>query len=310
MAVYNVAPFLREALDSVLAQTFADFECVVVDDGSTDGSAAILAAYADPRVRVVRQANAGLIASLNRGIEIARGDLIARMDPDDRCEPARLATQVAYMDAHPDVALLGGAVATMDEAGERLAPRVPFPATHEQLWAAIGRRPWVFCHPAVMFRRAAVVAMAGYDRRYLHAEETELFARLMSGHRAANLPDVLLTYRIRRGAMSLQNAAHGLVHAGLVAKVIDRWQPGQPFAATAAERAAADAEIAAIVARQRTPSAIEAAYHRRVGRELLRGRQWGPAARHYATAARLAPLEKAAYLGLAAAALRRGGAPA
>ncbi len=308
MAVYNVARFLREAVDSVLAQTFADFELVVIDDGSTDDSAAILATYADPRLVVIRQPNAGLIASLNAGIRAARGELIARMDPDDRCEPNRLAVQVAYLDAHPEVTLLGSAVATMDEDGRPLAPRVSFPATHVELWSTIGRRPWVFCHPAVVFRRAAAVAAGLYDPRYEHAEETEFFARLMAAHAAANLPDVLLSYRIRRGAMSLNNAAHGLVHAEMVAATIDRWRPGEPFAATAAERAAADARIAALGGKPVTPAFAEAAYHVRLGRELLRGRRWAAAARHYATAARLTPLDRRPYLGLGAAALRRGGA--
>ena len=308
MAVYNVARFLREAVDSVLAQTFTDFELVVIDDGSTDDSPAILATYADPRLVVIRQPNAGLIASLNTGIRAARGELVARMDPDDRCEPNRLVVQVAYLDAHPEVALVGSAVSTMDEDGRRLAPRVPFLATHAEIWSTVGRRPWVFCHPAVTFRRAAAVAAGLYDPRYVHAEETEFFARLMSTDTASNLPEVLLNYRIRRGAMSLRNAAHGLVHAEMVAATIDRWTVGEPFAATVDERAAADAKIAALRGKAVTPAVAEAAYHVRLGRELLRGRRWAAAAKHYATALRLTPLDKRPYLGLGAAALRRGGA--
>jgi glycosyltransferase involved in cell wall biosynthesis len=296
MAVRNEAVHVREAVDSVLHQTGVDFELVVVDDGSTDDTPALLRALHDRRLRVITGEGRGLVSSLNRGIIESAGDYIARMDGDDRCLPGRLQTQAEYLDTHPELALVGGSVGTMDEEGNPLAPRVEFPATHEQIWAALGRRPWVFCHPAVMYRRDAAVDVGLYDPMFKHAEDAEFFARLMTKYRAVNLPDVVLDYRIRRGAISVKQKTHGTANAGLVATIIDRWQPGQPFRATDQERKAADEQIEQSM-RIATADKIEAAYQCRIGRELLRGRQWRRARRHYLLAARSDPLSKMPYAG-------------
>ena len=106
MSVYNAAAFLREAVESVLAQTFSDFEFVIINDGSTDNSPDILREFHDPRIRIIDQTNHGLIASLNHGIQISQGQYIARMDVDDRCELDRLALQVRFLDRNPEIALL------------------------------------------------------------------------------------------------------------------------------------------------------------------------------------------------------------
>ena len=308
MAVYNTESFLQEAVDSVLAQTFKDFEFVIINDGSTDHSLAMLQRYTDPRIRIIDQENHGLIDSLNKGIELSRGQYIARMDADDRCEPDRLDLQVRSLDRNSDIALIGGAISTMDELGNQLAPRVEFPVTHEQIWANIGRKPWVFCHPAVMFRRDAAIDVGMYRTGFAHAEDAEFFARMMSKYQAANLPDVVLNYRLRRSAISFTKAGHGRVNAELVATIIDRWEPGQPFAPNQDERLAADLAIA-MCGGQDNPVEIEAAYHLRLGRELLRGRQWKRAFNHYFTAAKSDPWGRMAYIGIVCALIHYGGAP-
>jgi glycosyltransferase involved in cell wall biosynthesis len=305
MSVYNAGDFLREAVDSVLTQTFEDLEFIIIDDGSKDQSLQTLQEYTDPRIRILTQANRGLIASLNRGILEARGRYIARMDADDRCEPDRLEIQVRYLDHHPDIALLGGSVATMDEQGNPLAPFVGFPLTHEEIWSSVGRRPWVFCHPAVMYRREAAIDVGMYHTGFSHAEDAEFFARLMTKYRAANLPEVLLNYRLCRGGVSLTKLAHGQVNAKLVASIIDRWQPGEPFGPTPLERKAADEEIARCDA-STTPAQIESAYQVRLGRELLRAKSWARARRHYINAIRSNPKNRRAYVGLAASWLHAG----
>jgi glycosyltransferase involved in cell wall biosynthesis len=307
MSVYNAAAFLSEAVTSVLAQTFTDFEFLIINDGSSDNSAEILAGFTDPRIKILNQENRGLVASLNRGIESAAGEYIARMDADDRCMPNRFQLQVDHLGSHPDIALLGGAIATMDQDGNPLAPHVKFPATHDQIWFAIGRKPWVFCHPAVMYRRQAAIDAGLYHRDFAHAEDTEFFARLMTKFRAANLDDVLLNYRLTRGAVSFAKKDHGRFNAELVATKIDHWKPGQPFTATAEQRAATNAAIKAS-AKPASQAKAEAAYQIRLGRELLRGRQWSRAAGHYATAARNDFLNRMAYMGLACAMFHLGGA--
>jgi hypothetical protein len=205
--------------------------------------------------------------------------------------------------------LLGGWVSTIDEAGRPLADVVPFPVTHEELWHSIGRRPWVMCHPAVVFRRDAALAVGLYDPAYRHAEDAEFFARLMTRYRAANLPEVVLRYRLRRGAVSGAFKDHGRVNAELVRRVIDRWRPGEPFAATPAERAAADAQIADGATRV-TARGAASTYHCRCGRELLRGARWGRAMAAYARAASARRRGWRRTRGWAAAVLRAGAVPA
>lgn len=306
MPVYNAAAHLVEAVRSVLAQTFAEFELLAINDGSTDDSARILQEFSDPRLRILHQENQGVVAALNRGIREARGSFICRMDSDDICAPDRLARQVEYLDAHNDIALLGGFIATIDEDGHELAPVVPYPISHEEIWAGLGVRPWVICHPAVMFRRQAALEAGLYDPAFLHAEDAEFFARLMSRHRAANLPRVVLRYRLRRGGVSMKNKRHGQINAALVAEMIRQWRPGMPFVATSEQRRVADRAIEAL-GLSTSQAEAEAAYRCRIARELLRGRQWTRAAGFYFAAARHQPFSWLPYAGLACALLRVGG---
>jgi glycosyltransferase involved in cell wall biosynthesis len=308
MSVYNAGGFLQEAVDSVLAQTMEDFELIAIDDGSTDQSLQTLERYGDSRLKIVQQPNRGLIASLNRGIEMARGRYIARMDADDRCVPNRFALQVNYLDQHPEIALLGGSIATMDETGNPLASCVGFPRTHEQIWAGIGRRPWVFCHPAVMYRRDAAIEAGLYRGEFAHAEDAEFFARLMTRHRAANLTDVLLHYRLRRSAISFTKTAHGRINAQLVAKMIDQWKPGMPFEPTPEQLAEARSKIE-LCTENASNSRQESAYHCRVGRELLRGRAWSRAIHHYTAAVKSDWKNRMGYIGIACGLLHYGGEP-
>src|SRR5688500_15993037 len=307
LPVYNAAAFLAEAVQSMLAQTFTDFELIAVNDGSTDGSREVLAGFRDDRVRLIDQPQQGLVETLNLGIREARGEWVARMDADDVSLPARLALQVQYLRRNPEIGLLGGFVSTIDAGGRVLADLVRFPLAHEEIWRSLGRRPWVLCHPTAVFRREWALEAGLYDPAYRHAEDAEFFARFMTRRRAANLPEVVMKYRLRPDAISCEFSGHGRINARLVAKMIRRWKPGEPFRATDVERAEADARIA------RTPRgegdrAVRATYHCRVGRELLRGGRWGGAARSYARAVVDRPWSPTPYLGLAAASLRVGAA--
>jgi glycosyltransferase involved in cell wall biosynthesis len=306
MAVFNGALYLRQAVASVCAQSFTDFEFIIVNDGSTDRTRQTLGEFDDPRIRVLDQENRGLIASLNRGIDEAQGEYIARMDADDYCMSERLQSQLEYLDAHPNIALVGSFIATMDEAGRPLAPVVRFPVEHEEIWAGLARRPWVFCHPAVMFRRAAALNVGKYDSAYRHAEDLEFFARLMSRYQAANLARVLLRYRLRRESISILEQSHGDLNRKLVRQIIDSWRPGQPFAATSEQRCATDRAIQRRK-RQRTRAQADARYQARIARELLRARKWRSAAKQYLRAVQLNPGSWKNYAGIVCSLVRIGG---
>jgi Glycosyl transferase family 2 len=195
MTVFNGERHLREAIDSVLGQSFGDFELLVVDDGSTDGTAGVLGAITDPRVRITRNAtNIGLTRSLNSGLALARGMLIARHDADDVSEPDRLARQVAFLDANPDVALVGAAYRKIDERGAVLGDRM-LPVDYDRIrWVLHFYCPFV--HSAVVFRAAVVRAMGDYDDAFVYAQDYDLWSRLAVAHRVANLPDSLVRYRM------------------------------------------------------------------------------------------------------------------
>ena len=200
MTVFNGERHLREAVDSVLRQTFGDFELVIVDDGSTDGTAALLAAISDPRVRVTHNdENLGLTPSLNRGLGLARGELIARHDADDVSEPERIARQIAFLDAHPDVALVGAWYRKIDDASASLGERT-LPVDHDRIrWALHFYCPIV--HSAAVFRTSVVRELGGYDEAFVYAQDYDLWSRLATTRRVANVGEPLVRYRV--GATTL-----------------------------------------------------------------------------------------------------------
>ncbi|WP_440978957.1 glycosyltransferase family 2 protein [Sphingomonas pseudosanguinis] len=197
LSVYNNDRYLAAALDSLLAQSFDDFELLVVNDGSTDGSRAIIDAYAarDPRIRPIHQPNRGLIPSLNWMIAEARGEYIARMDGDDIALPERFARQVAFLDAHTDHGVVGTRVIAITETGEPRADwTIDHPIDADAVHAALEAGP-LLCHPSVMMRRSLVTMVGGYRAAYRHCEDYDLWLRLDERTRMANLPERLLRYR-------------------------------------------------------------------------------------------------------------------
>jgi glycosyltransferase involved in cell wall biosynthesis len=219
LAVHNGERHLPEALDTLLAQTFDDFELVAVDDGSTDGTGTALDAYAarDGRVRVVRLAeNAGLPAALNRGLGLCRAGLVARADADDTYHPERLARQVAFLRAHPDVGLVGCWYRRVAEDG---TPRgTSRPPTDDATIRA--RQLFVnsFLHPGVMFRAGVVRAVGGYDERYWTAQDADLWVRLRDHTRFANVPEALVTYRTHRETISRTRGEAGQRLSAMVSR--------------------------------------------------------------------------------------------
>lgn len=195
--VYNNAPYMREAFDSILNQTFGDFEYIVINDGSTDDSLDILAEYAkqDPRFRIASHGNQGYIAALNEGLRSARAEFIARMDADDVAMPDRFEKQIAYLHAHPECVVCGGRVLLIDSEGAPLREMCD-ELTHEEIDGAhLAGRGGTIIHPAMMARRSAIHAIGNYSTAYPWAEDLDFFLRLAEVGRVANLPDVILRYR-------------------------------------------------------------------------------------------------------------------
>ncbi|WP_119462023.1 glycosyltransferase [Rhodospirillaceae bacterium SYSU D60014] len=202
MSAYNAEAHLHEAVESILRQTFTDFEFIIIDDGSTDATPAILASHADSRIRILtNRRNIGLTASLNRGLAACRGAYIARQDADDRSLPQRLEKQVRWLGEHPEVALIGTAYRAFDEARGIDAIHRP-PATDGAIrWHMLFHN--AFCHSSVMFRAEATGRHgSGYDETLPFAQDYELWQRLLQSGRGANLPDPLLEHRVHGDAIT------------------------------------------------------------------------------------------------------------
>lgn len=210
MAVHNGERDLPRAIESLLSQTLIDMEIVVVDDGSTDGSADILHSFGS-RLRVVHQPNLGLPRALNVGIALAEGEFIARMDHDDIAESSRLARQVAFLKENPRVGLVGSAYHLIDDEGTALGTVYP-PTQDSELKLAFARY-CPFAHSAVMFRRALFDHVGGYSEAMQlrsASHDFDLWLRLAMDSQIANLPEPLVTLRRFPGSMSAQNQADRL----------------------------------------------------------------------------------------------------
>jgi glycosyltransferase involved in cell wall biosynthesis len=206
MAVFNADRYLRQAIESVLAQTYRDFEFLIIDDGSTDRTATILAQYArlDTRIRLISQDNAGLTKTLNRGIDLARGQFLARMDGDDIALPDRFARQINYLHANPDCVLVGSRVLLIDPQGLPIREICQL-QTHQEIDSALLNHGWPIVHPAVTMRTDALRAIHGYDQTYRTNQDHDLFLRLAEHGTIANLPEVLLHYRQHPHSVSFAN---------------------------------------------------------------------------------------------------------
>lgn len=217
MPVFNGAPFLHEAIQSILAQTLDDLELIVIDDGSTDKTHAIVEQHRreDGRIRAFSQTNQGLIATLNRGLGLAKGPYVARMDQDDISLPRRLAEQVTFMEGHHDVGVCGTWIETFDGHSRQL---VRLPTDDSTIRSGLLFES-VLAHPSVIMRRHAFSKMAmSYSTTYVHAEDYDLWARASRCMALANVGEVLLRYRIHSEQIVRKYEAEKLASARQVRK--------------------------------------------------------------------------------------------
>ncbi len=204
MSVYDSARFLAPAIESILAQSFTDFEFLILNDGSKDDSAAIIDSYAakDSRIRAIHRENKGLIISLNQLLAEAKAPLIARMDGDDIAKPERFARQISFLNAHPDHGVLGTWTEDMDENGNSFyLSGADHPTTDDEFQRVVGERS-PLCHPSVIMRRDLALDAGGYHAAFRHCEDYDLWLRLASRTKICSLPERLVRYRHSAGQVS------------------------------------------------------------------------------------------------------------
>lgn len=218
LPVYNGERYLAPAIDSILGQSYRNFELLLIDDGSTDRSAEIIGRYVDPRIVFIRnEKNLKLIATLNKGFALAKGELIARMDADDIAAQRRLERQVARFLEDPELVALGTDMTYIDAEGRPAGrPRRLAAGPAIVRWRLL--RGSCLYHPTVMVNRKMAGNEARYRPEFIHAEDFELWLRLSREHRLDNLPESLLSYRVHEGSVShryrksqLESAARALV---------------------------------------------------------------------------------------------------
>lgn len=213
MSVYNAEKYLREAVDSILAQTNDDFELILINDKSTDSSGDILRQYAQKDSRIVileNEENMGLTKSLNRGLAVAQGEYIARMDADDISVPHRFAKQVQFLDEHPDYSFVSSIGRYIDENGNPEQLRL-FPETNEEIYAMMPKVDAVM-HPGVMFRREDIAKIGNYCEDFRVVQDYDLWFRGMAaGYKFYNFQEPLVLFRRNDSYNTRKSRAYRMV---------------------------------------------------------------------------------------------------
>jgi len=221
--VHNGERYLAEAIESILSQTFRDFELLIVDDGSTDGSRAVMERYArqDARIRILCQANRGVSAAGNRGLAEARGEWVARLDADDLFLPEKLERQLAFVRRYPDVRIAGTLGHFINGAGRFIGlVSTDGPFTRAQFEAMTARgEPVFFVHSSTLMHRETVLAVGGYREQFVQAEDVDLWLRMAErGHLLLKMPEPLLLYRLHGASLTMsRNAEQKLQHRWVMA---------------------------------------------------------------------------------------------
>jgi glycosyltransferase involved in cell wall biosynthesis len=233
MSVYSGERYLPAAIESILTQTLTDFEFIIIDDGSTDGTRKILDAYRAQDKRIVllcNETNIGLTRSLNKGLAAARGEYIARQDADDISLPQRFAAQVSYLQEHPHIGLIGAATLYIDADGYITNPHWCHPS-HDAVirWKMLLNNS--FFHSTVLFRRQLLAQETTfYDEELLYSQDYEFWARLLRHTTAANLPTQLVAYRVHHAAISVARQEEQQTLASQVAaRQINTLLPDRPL---------------------------------------------------------------------------------
>ncbi|MGJ8684764.1 MAG: glycosyltransferase [Nonlabens sp.] len=205
--VYNGGEYLKEAIDSVLSQTYKEFELIILNDGSTDNSEEIILSYDDSRIVYVKHENIGLSKTLNKGIQLAKGVYIARMDADDVCLPTRFEKQIEYLLKNPETVLLGGGIIRMDKDGKELAYDIPYIGS-SVIKKVLLNKGNAFKHPTVIFKKDVAIELGGYDEEInCFFEDYYLWSKMVNrGLIVNNLKIPVLKYRITPG--SIMSSGH------------------------------------------------------------------------------------------------------
>jgi glycosyltransferase involved in cell wall biosynthesis len=214
MPAFNAGNYIAEAIESVLIQTFTDFELVIINDGSTDDTETVIRSFTDKRIHVIKQQKTGVSGALNKGLEIAKGKYIARFDADDICFPHRLDMQYRFMEENPDHVLIGSAAEYIDRHGNYIFKWDPPAYQHQEIKKLI-IRACPFDHPTVIYKKDVVLALGGYSKEALHFEDHLLWTQFFSMGKLSNLREPLIRHRFHPGSVTIDERWRGRSFARL-----------------------------------------------------------------------------------------------
>ncbi len=194
MSVYNASRYISESVESILHQTLSNFEFLIIDDSSTDNTVEILNRYDDPRICLIQnKKNIGLTKSLNKGLAIAQGKYIARMDADDISLPERLQRQKSFLDTYPGIAMVGSWVEVINQNNEKIKYYNHPTKSHLIRWHLLFAN--AFTHSSIMIRTERLKSINGYSDELKYAQDFDLYSRLSDSWHVANIPEILVQWR-------------------------------------------------------------------------------------------------------------------
>ncbi|MGZ3756973.1 MAG: glycosyltransferase family 2 protein [Mucilaginibacter sp.] len=258
MPAYNAERYIGEAIDSVLQQTFSDFELVIVNDGSTDGTEQVIRAFEDERIVLINQPNTGVAAALNTGLKYARAPYIARFDADDVCYPQRLEKQFNFLQHNPDYILIGSDADYILENNEFLFHFKCIAHTHEE----IRQKLYFYCpfvHPTVMYKKQNVCDAGGYPADAHNFEDYLLWTSIALQGKLYNLPEPLIKYRLNSTSVTMDERWRGKRFRQLKRRAVLRGSITEEEGA----------ELLAIIREQDVPKIKQASYHALCGKKFL-----------------------------------------
>jgi glycosyltransferase involved in cell wall biosynthesis len=280
MPAYNAAKYVAEAIQSVLSQTFSEFELLIINNGSTDDTVNVINRFNEPRIRLIEERKQGIVFALNKGLQEAKGEFMARFDADDICEPTRLEKQFDFLKNHPDYILCGSDAEYITEIGDHLFYLRCIGHTHEE----ITRHLYVDCpfiHSSVMYRKEAVLKGGGYPADAHTFEDYLLWVQIAKVGRYHNLPERLIKVRINPASVTIDEKWRGIRFRQLKKKIIN-----QGFVTPIEGE-----ELLTILKGQDNRKIKEGAYYALCGKKfLINNHQPLKARRHLAKAIRIHPL--------------------
>lgn len=258
MPAYNVAGFIGDAIRSVLNQSFTEFELLLINDGSTDATEAMIRSFDDKRIVLINQENKGIAAALNKGLELAKAAYIIRFDADDICYPHRFAKQYRFIKENPDCVIAGSSADYVDESGEFVFTSYPAAYTDSEI-KRLAQKTCPFIHSSVIYKKDSVLRYGGYNAHAHSFEDHLLWQSVLQEGQAANFHEPLIQVRLNPASITIDEQWRPKIFHQIKEAVLAR----NSISATEGE------QLLKILQGQNNPQLKHSAYHALLAKKFL-----------------------------------------